>query len=154
MLRRPFRCTHPSSTTAFQRKDTKEPISWQVLGIFTALQLPSRPVHRWRAWLSSFGSFGAKSLSTFFLASWANTRRGNRIVFFSKIVLGKYWVLLGHEAQMWETEPGPGEQGLHSKEAKKRRACQRRSAGAVGVLAGPVQRRQGAVGIFVAVRRG
>jgi hypothetical protein len=28
---------------------------------FTALQLPSRPVHRWRAWLLSFGSFGAKS---------------------------------------------------------------------------------------------
>jgi hypothetical protein len=26
-LRRPFRCTHPSPTAAFQRKNTKEPIS-------------------------------------------------------------------------------------------------------------------------------
>jgi hypothetical protein len=61
---------------------------------------------------------------------------------------------LGYEAQMWEAEPGLGEQGLHSKEAKKRRASQRRSAGAVGVLVGPIQQRHGAVGMIVLVRRG
>jgi hypothetical protein len=48
----------------------------------SALQLPSRPVHRWQTWLLSFGSFGAKSPSTIFSASWANTRREKRISFF------------------------------------------------------------------------
>jgi hypothetical protein len=58
----------------------------------TALQLPSCPVHRWRAWLLSFGSLDAKSPSTIFLASWAKTRQENQIIFFCKIVLGKCWV--------------------------------------------------------------
>jgi hypothetical protein len=89
MLLRPFRCTRPSSTATFQRKDTKEPLSWKVLFFFTALKLLSRPVHCWRAWLLSFGSFDAKSPNTIFLASWANTRRENRISFFLKNCAGQ-----------------------------------------------------------------
>jgi hypothetical protein len=85
-----FRCTHPSSTAAFQRKNTKEPLSWQVLFFLTALQLPSRSVHCWRAWSLSFGSFEAKSPSTIFLTSWGNTRRENRLNFFFPKMLVKY----------------------------------------------------------------
>jgi hypothetical protein len=92
MLRRPFRCTHPSSTAAFQRKDTKEPLSWTVLGFLTALQLLSRPVHCWRAWLLSFGSFGAKSPGTIFWLAGQILVEKIESVFFCKIVLGKYWV--------------------------------------------------------------
>ena len=44
-----------------------------------ALQPPSRPVLRWRAWLVSCGSFAAKSPSAIFLASWANTRRKSQL---------------------------------------------------------------------------
>jgi hypothetical protein len=100
MLRRPFRCTSPSSTAAFQRKDTKEPLSWKVLGFLTALQLPSRPVHRWRAWLLSFGSFGAKSPNTIFMASWAKTRRENRIILFVQNCAGQ---ILGVSMKIWRT---------------------------------------------------
>ena len=64
------------------KKDTKEPLFWQVLVFVTALQLLSRPVHRWRAWLLSFGSFGAKSPSTIYVASWGKTRRENGLIFF------------------------------------------------------------------------
>jgi hypothetical protein len=39
-------------------------------------------VHRWQAWLLFFGSFGAKSPSTIFLASLANTRQKKSAQFF------------------------------------------------------------------------
>jgi hypothetical protein len=59
--------------------------------IFNSAALPSRPVHRWRAWLLFFGSFGAKSPSTIFLASWANTRQKNQLSFLGK----KSWANTG-----------------------------------------------------------
>ena len=43
MLRRPFRCTHPSSTAAFQRKDTNEPLSWKVLFFLSRAAAPQSP---------------------------------------------------------------------------------------------------------------
>jgi hypothetical protein len=66
----------------FKEKTPKSLSPGKCCFFFTALQLPSRPVHRWRAWLLSFGSFDAKSPSSIFLASWANTLRENRISIF------------------------------------------------------------------------
>jgi len=79
----------PFVDSSVSKKDTKEPLSWQVLFFATALQLPSRPVHRWQALLLSLGSFGAKSPSTIFLASWGKTRREIRLFFCAKLLLGK-----------------------------------------------------------------
>jgi hypothetical protein len=50
----------------FKEKTPKSHSPGKCWFFLTALQLPSRPVHCWRAWLLSFGSFDAKSPSTIF----------------------------------------------------------------------------------------
>jgi len=50
----------------FKEKTPKSHSPGKCWFFLTALQLPSRPVHCWRAWLLSFGSFGAKSPGTIF----------------------------------------------------------------------------------------
>jgi hypothetical protein len=116
MFRRPFFCTHPSSTAAFQRKDTSH--SPGKCCFF--LPRCSSPVALclWRAWLLSFGSFGAKSPSTIFLAIWANTRRENRISFFLQSCAGK---ILGVRSNVLKLASWRAELVPNSRQKKRHR---------------------------------
>jgi hypothetical protein len=56
----------PFVDSSVSKKQTPKNHSPGECCFFFRAALPSRPVHRWRAWLLFFGSFDAKSPSTIF----------------------------------------------------------------------------------------
>jgi hypothetical protein len=70
---------------------TKESLSWRVLFFYDRAALPSRPVHRWRAWLLFFVFLTLSRRALFFWLAGQKLVKKNQLSFFLGKKLGKYW---------------------------------------------------------------